>query len=77
MDWTLIDEEYRAGYIAGFRSARKDDVAEPDVPATPFIQEGQTARYVGWHHDVCTVSMQRFRVTPKRPTDKEKAALTT
>jgi hypothetical protein len=50
MAGTLIDDEYRAGYIAGFRSARKDDVAEPDVPATPFIREGQTARDVGWHH---------------------------
>jgi hypothetical protein len=44
-----IDEEYRAGFIEGFRSARGDDTLDPDVPATPPIPNEKKAHDVGWH----------------------------
>lgn len=44
-----IDRDYRAGYIEGFKSARAQEVADPEVPATPAVPQGKTAFDVGWH----------------------------
>lgn len=32
-----IDDEYRAGFVEGFKSARGDDIDEPEIPETPSI----------------------------------------
>jgi hypothetical protein len=44
-----IDEEYRAGFIEGFKSARGADVADPEVPPRPRIPNANKARDLGWH----------------------------
>jgi hypothetical protein len=44
-----INEEYKAGFIEGFRSARGDGVPDPDVPPRPRIANKRKARDLGWH----------------------------
>jgi hypothetical protein len=44
-----VDDEYRAGFIEGFKSARGDDVADPEIPEKPSIPNEKKAHNVGWH----------------------------
>jgi hypothetical protein len=44
-----IEQEYRQGYIEGFRSARGQDVPDPEIPAPPPILNEKKAHDVGWH----------------------------
>ena len=44
-----MDEEYRAGFIEGFKSARGDDIDQPEIPETPSIPNDKKAHDVGWH----------------------------
>lgn len=45
-----IEEEYRKGFVEGFKSARGKDVADPEIPATPAIPNGKKAHDVGWNN---------------------------
>ena len=50
MDGWQTDRRILPRWIhAGFRSTRTDALAEPAVPARPFIQEGLRARDAGWY----------------------------
>jgi hypothetical protein len=44
-----MDEEYRAGFIEGFRSARGENVADPEVPPRPRMSNDHKARDLGRH----------------------------
>jgi len=44
-----IDDDYRAGFIEGFKSTRSGDVPDPEVPPRPRIVSETKARDLGWH----------------------------
>ena len=42
-------DDYRRGFIEGFKSARGNDVADPEIPAAPDVPNDRKAYDIGWH----------------------------
>jgi len=42
-------DEYRTGFIEGFKSVRAGITEDPKVPSTPTIPAGHKPYDVGWH----------------------------
>jgi len=42
-------EEYRRGFVEGFKSARGKQAGDPDIPTIPTLPNGKKAYDLGWN----------------------------